>query len=396
MKKLKGIFCLVTILAFFIVAIVPAKVYAGKPNIIVAYNKTSTENEEQASGVNITEYINGKKQSFVQSLKAIETNEECAYDFSGYDDLFCTTAGSYKYAVYNGSTDGENNSLTVNYTEVNVSIADDGFIGGNVGEGEKISTIAITVNSPKIGTTITETTEPSVTFGANSHFTVGFSMYTNCLPSEGVYDDGAIFGTVIEEGKTYCLEVFLEPDEGYQFADSDNVALTVNGAEAYELGWCSGSQFAIYAKVKATNQSDDNKKDEENTYEVIKGKEQEFNKKSGEALEFQIAADYSLFEDGGKVFVDGDEVDNKFYKSKAGSTIITFEDEYVDTLSNGEHTLKVAFNNGEEVTTTFTILEESESDEASKSVKAGDNLGMFVMIAVIAVMGSVIVKIGKK
>ena len=93
-------------------------------------------------------------------------------------------------------------------------------------------------------------------------------------------------------------------------------------------------------------------------YEVTKGANQKYTIGEG-SLSFTINADYSYFENGGKVFIDGNETDK--YTSKSGSTIIEFNDEYLNTLSEGEHTIRVAFNNGGYAQTEFTIKEQEET-----------------------------------
>ena len=56
------------------------------------------------------------------------------------------------------------------------------------------------------------------------------------------------------------------------------------------------------------------------------------------------------------VFVDGKEVDKANYTAKAGSTIITFKESYVETLSAGELTITVTFTDGA-TSGDFQILE---------------------------------------
>lgn len=128
--------------------------------------------------------------------------------------------------------------------EVTVTLADQGTAA------QKISEINITVDSPEIGSTITETSSPSISLGTGANFT-SEGMYINCYPSQGEYDDGAIFGTTIEEGEYYYFEIYLYPKEGYEFDSSDNVSVKVNGGNDFELGYCSEYQFTIFSRVKA-------------------------------------------------------------------------------------------------------------------------------------------------
>ena len=87
---------------------------------------------------------------------------------------------------------------------------------------------------------------------------------------------------------------------------------------------------------------------------------------------FRIDADYSLFTN--KVYVDNKLVDSTNYDSKSGSTVITLKDEYLKTLSVGEHTLKVTFSDNGEATTKFTI-KEKQQNETQEDNKNTNNTG---------------------
>ena len=62
-------------------------------------------------------------------------------------------------------------------------------------------------------------------------------------------------------------------------------------------------------------------------------------------------------------YVDDKLVSTDNYSSKSGSTIITFTKEYMSSLSEGEHTLRVAFNNGGSATTKFTVAKANTTSE---------------------------------
>ncbi len=68
---------------------------------------------------------------------------------------------------------------------------------------------------------------------------------------------------------------------------------------------------------------------------------------------FSINANYALFEEGGKVHIDGKLVKSSNYTSWSGSTIIQFTEAYMESLSIGEHTIAVTLNHGAVVSTTF-------------------------------------------
>ena len=147
-------------------------------------------------------------------------------------------------------------------------------------------------------------------------------------------------------------------------------------------------------------------------YKVIEGAEQTYTITEDTEARFRIDADYSLFNN--KVYVDNVLVDSSNYTSKSGSTIIVLNKDYVDTLAVGEHTLKVAFADGGEAETTFTIAKKAEENnnnnnnennnngnnnntpsqtekedkkDNSSNPKTGDNVMLYVAIASMSIIG---------
>ena len=117
-------------------------------------------------------------------------------------------------------------------------------------------------------------------------------------------------------------------------------------------------------------------------YEVTEGANQKYVITKNIEAKFKINADYSLFD--GKVYVDGVLVDSKNYTSLSGSTIITFKKEFVDSLSAGEHTLKVTFTDGGEATTTFTV---ANIIPEINNPKTGDNIALYIVTGVLSMIG---------
>ena len=146
-------------------------------------------------------------------------------------------------------------------------------------------------------------------------------------------------------------------------------------------------------------------------YKVIEGAKQTYTIKEDTEARFRIDADYSLFNN--KVYVDNVLVDSSNYTSKSGSTIIVLNKDYVDTLAVGEHTLKVAFADGGEAETTFTIAKKAEDNNNNEdnnennnenntpskpedkeemkdngsNPKTGDNIMLYVAIASMSIIG---------
>ena len=106
-------------------------------------------------------------------------------------------------------------------------------------------------------------------------------------------------------------------------------------------------------------------------YKFIEGDNQTYIVDESKNATFRIDADYSLFTN--KVYVDNKLVDSTNYDSKSGSTVITLKDEYLKTLSVGEHTLKVAFSDNGKAITKFTIKEKDEASEDSKNTENNQN-----------------------
>ena len=111
-------------------------------------------------------------------------------------------------------------------------------------------------------------------------------------------------------------------------------------------------------------------------YKFTEGANQTYTIDESKNATFRIDADYSLFTN--KVYIDNKLVDSTNYDSKSGSTVITLKDEYLKTLSVGEHTLKVAFSDNGEAITKFTIKEKQQNtnieDNKNEQKQENNNL----------------------
>ena len=115
-----------------------------------------------------------------------------------------------------------------------------------------------------------------------------------------------------------------------------------------------------------------------NEYKFLDGENQNYTINKDNELIFRIDAEYSLFD---KVFIDNELVNANNYTSKEGSTIITFNKEYINNLSVGGHTLKVMFNDGE-ATTKFSVLKEKIENPSTK-----DNFEKYVITGIVSIVG---------
>ena len=109
--------------------------------------------------------------------------------------------------------------------------------------------------------------------------------------------------------------------------------------------------------------------------------------KSNDQLTFRFDILYSKFLEEGKVFIDGEEVDSSNYTSKEGSTIITFNSNYVKNLSNGEHTVKVTVRDGE-ANAKFNVTDNQQGIiNSTSNPDTGDNIMFYISLLGISLAG---------
>ena len=144
------------------------------------------------------------------------------------------------------------------------------------------------------------------------------------------------------------------------------------------LGWYSDIGLTAKYNFDTTVTSNINlySKWEENTksikYKFIKGENQNYTIGKDETAVFEIDANYELFKNGGKVYIDEKQIDPSNYNSNSGSTIISFKNDFMDSLSENKHILKVVFNDNGIATCDFNVLkikeEEPNKDENNGQV----------------------------
>ncbi len=104
------------------------------------------------------------------------------------------------------------------------------------------------------------------------------------------------------------------------------------------------------------------------SYKVIEGEGGTFVKESGKDISIRIDHEYT---ENVKVEVDDQEVDKVHYKVTKGSTIITFDDMYLNTLAVGTHHVKVTFEDG--IATTTLVIKEQTKDDNKKNDSTSNN-----------------------
>ena len=200
--------------------------------------------------------------------------------------------------------------------------------------------------------------------------------------------DGVNFELITNDGfgdkYNYGAPSFLATDEGLYIGTCN----PFYGAQLYVL---------------TTGNEENNNSDETIEYEIIEGANQTYNLENESELTFRSNMDYELFKKSGKVYVDGNVVDEKYYTSKDGSTIISFKDEFTNSLTEGEHSFKIALSgeNKGEAETNFKISTNDIQDETSTEInekektksnnpKTGDDITMWLSLMAVSIVGIIV------
>ena len=122
-------------------------------------------------------------------------------------------------------------------------------------------------------------------------------------------------------------------------------------------------------------------------YDFLEGANQTFDSSKGNILRFRIDADIYMFD---RVYIDEQLVDSSNYTVTEGSTIIEFKKEYSEKLSTGTHTLKVAFLDGGNAVTEFSMI------SGTTNPKTGNEFGYKELLVVVALGGLAITMLRSK
>ena len=193
----------------------------------------------------------------------------------------------------------------------------------------------------------------------------------------------------------------------WKLTKTDNATCTVDGTEYYtcendeehtktETITAAGHKFGEWAETKAPTDKTvgEKRRDCENcdhfetaeipmiSYEFTQGADAEWKQDSNGDLTFKLNGEFAKFVG---VEIDGQAVDAKYYTAVAGSTIVTFKADYLKTLSAGEHTLRVVYEDGS-ASTEFEIKAAEKTDDQTQSPQTGDtsNLILWVIIAFVS------------
>ena len=203
--------------------------------------------------------------------------------------------------------------------------------------------------------------------------------------------------TNFEAGKTYHYGVYLTTIYGDRYVFGPDTKLKINGKfvnyKRYEGDTSDGSDGIMWVITDLTMTPEESGTVSDNAYEVIEGANNSWAQNSDETLTFRIDGDLSKFVG---IKVDDEWVDKENYTVASGSTIVTLKNEYLKTLSEGEHKITCVYTDGE-VSTNFEIKESGEIYENSDNSKTeetyenldnpktGDNSNVFLWTSLFAI-----------
>lgn len=271
-------------------------------------------------------------------------------------------------------------------------------------ETKSVSSVGVTISAPDANTVIKKVTNessgavtndpaPSVTVSGegvineNAYWVIDpdnvLKEYTEEYGGESFsywdFNSDNVFSGTVEAGKDYYAAIELSSDslEGYDWAD--DCAFTVSGGTLYKVvnNPNSGSNVKfVVAKVTIaggdaptptpTPSSEVPTISDGSTVEVAPAEDG--------TVTFRFEKDLEYFENGGKLYIDGQEVPADMFKATRGSTIITLFKEYAAKLADGaEHAVKVVFNDNTSVE--GKIVVKAASSDSSASTAANGTSG---------------------
>lgn len=105
------------------------------------------------------------------------------------------------------------------------------------------------------------------------------------------------------------------------------------------------------------------------TYQIINGADSNWTLESSEGLTIRGNGDFYKFTE---VKVDGELLDPSNYTAKEGSTIITLQASYLNTLAAGKHTVEIIWTDGS-VSTAFTINADTSNNGDNNQNNSSSN-----------------------
>jgi uncharacterized repeat protein (TIGR02543 family) len=257
-----------------------------------------------------------------------------------------------------------------------------------VNNNKAISDVNIYIRAPRIGDVYTIEEIPKAGLIQNPKVYVQsltdnvgidwIEFYSN--DSEGLFS-----GTVLKDTDYEYYLIFEIPEEledDYTFVNSQVMNVVINGKNIdhkdlscyYSSKVGSGptesyNYCELYTRIPSTDEK----------YAIMNGHNQKLNKNSD--LVIRIDGDIDGFKE---LVVDGKVVDSNYYKLTVGSTIVTLDKSYLESLEDGDHEIKVVYNDGD-VSTSFNINDDTKPvvDAVANNIEENPFTADAILITVI-------------
>lgn len=291
-----------------------------------------------ATGLGGAIYTNG-----VVGLESVGITESTSSKDSG---IYCTENSS----LFAGST-----------AKANIYIASGGLISIGTGSDVKVPAkgmaLGITMENPGVFTT-NEGTDYI------DYFTSNMSEYTVLPAADNKLQLNKVFTVTFDSngGSEVESQTVINGQSATEFPDPTRDGYTFHSWR-YDDGLLFSFEDLIYGDVTLTAKWDkipDPEPEpkpaptpESPDYEIIEGAKSTWNLDNGAAPTFKSDADFSKFK---SVMLDGKLLDPANYTAKSGSTIVTLNPEFAQTLAAGKHTLEIVSTDGS-ASTEFYIEE---------------------------------------
>ena len=163
--------------------------------------------------------------------------------------------------------------------------------------------------------------------------------------------------SVFQEGEYYRVQIILKAGEDTVFhtnaAGKPQVTAVLNNGTGIAAENVSGKDAAEYICISYTY----------GVYSVIEGGDAQWSPEKG-TLRFRFTGDFENFTG---VRVDGKLLNERLYTAASGSTIITLQESFLNSLQDGIYELTVLYTDGQ-VSTKFQVSG-SEHSEGNKTLK---------------------------